>query len=91
MGPDTDVTGGASDQPLPADDPSVNYQGPEAGPFECSNCTYFIGDGQPCQKVSDPVQGDGHCKLFESAGNESQDQEHTEGLQGMAVDTTDGF
>lgn len=64
-----------------ADDPSADYQGPDQGPFECSNCQFFVADGQPCQKVSDPVQSQGCCNLFLSAGNgngDSSDQDNSQ-------------
>ena len=46
----------------------ANYMPPASGPFQCSNCTYFAAEGQPCQKVADPVQGQGMCSLYEPAG-----------------------
>lgn len=59
---------------LPATDKSVDYMTPDQGPFSCSNCEYFLGDGQPCQKVSDPVESGGCCDLFERAqeGDDNQ-------------------
>lgn len=85
---DTDLQNGddtGSDQPLPADDPSIVYMGPDQGPFECQNCIYFVGDGQPCQKVSDPVQAEGCCNQYQCAGNETQQQEHSEGMEGAGA------
>lgn len=55
---------------LPGDDPEVMYMGPENGPFMCSNCVYFMGDNQPCQKVSDPVNAEGCCNQFQPAGGD---------------------
>lgn len=64
-----DMQGG---EPMPADDPSVSYMGPDQGPFQCANCMYFIGDGQPCQKVSDPVESEGCCNQFQSAQGDDE-------------------
>ena len=60
---------------LPADDPKVNYMGPEDGPFRCGLCEYFIGDNKPCEKVSDPIKTKGCCNLFEP---HDEDDEHGE-------------
>lgn len=57
----------------------AGYMPPDSGPFECNNCQFFVADGQPCQKVAEPVQGEGLCTLFAPAGNETQAEEHTEG------------
>lgn len=50
---------------LPADSPQIDYMGPECGPFRCSNCEYFVADGQPCKKVADPIAAGGCCNKFE--------------------------
>ena len=71
----------SADGKVPADDKSADYMGPDQGPFECQNCAYFIADGQPCQKVSDPIEAEGCCDLYSPGGKETQEEEHTEGLQ----------
>ncbi len=76
-----------SEQPAPEGAGLVSaeeaqYQPPESGPFECSNCMYFVGDNQPCQKVADPVMSEGCCNLFQSAGAETQADEHSEAVSG---------
>lgn len=48
-------------------DPSVDYQGPENGPFMCGHCEYFVAPGS-CQKVSGPIDPKGCCNLYESVG-----------------------
>lgn len=65
----------------------AGYLPPDQGPFECSNCSYFVAEGQPCQKVAEPVQAEGHCNLFVSAGAETQEQEHTEAAGADSSDT----
>lgn len=70
----------------------VGYMGPDEGPFECHNCTFFQGDEGPGQCTNPKVQQDpdvngqvdseGCCNEFNSAHNETQEQEHTEGAPG---------
>lgn len=63
------------------------YAGPDAGPFECGNCIHFEEPNR-CnhpQVMSDPevngqVEEEGCCNFFSTAGKETQEQEHTEGL-----------
>lgn len=46
----------------------------------CGTCSHFMGDGQPCAVVSDPVSAGGWCKLFEAgqpggmSSNDADDQ-----------------
>ena len=59
------------------------YAGPEFGPFECENCAHFEPPSE-CnhpQVVSDPevngqVDPEGCCNFFQSAHNETQEEEH---------------
>lgn len=61
------------------------YAGPEFGPFECENCTHFSAPTR-CnhpQVINDPevqgqVEAEGCCNLFQSAHNETQEEEHHE-------------
>lgn len=55
---------------LPADNPKVNYMDPDQAPFKCGNCKYFIESKKPCAKVSDPVESNGCCNLFEKSTKE---------------------
>lgn len=65
------------------------YATPDLGPFECENCQKFSPPNQ-CQDPrvqADPeVQGDvepeGCCNFFQSAHNESQQDEHAESAPG---------
>lgn len=52
-------------------DPSVDYQGPENGPFMCGHCEYFV---QPnaCQKVSGVIDPKGCCNLYETIGGNAR-------------------
>lgn len=56
----------------PVSHAEAGYLPPEQAPFECQNCEYFVADGQPCQKVAEPVMSGGICKLFEK-GQEAPD------------------
>lgn len=47
-------------------DPSVNYFGPDQGPFRCGNCEYFLAP-HSCKKVMGHISPDGCCNLFEKA------------------------
>lgn len=65
------------------------YVTPDLGPFECENCGKFQPPGQCTDQrvVSDPeVQGQvdpqGCCNFFQSAHNENQADEHSEGGEG---------
>lgn len=40
---------------------------------QCQTCDYFQGDGQPCVKVSDPVQAGGWCTLYQEGESEPTD------------------
>jgi hypothetical protein len=63
------------------------YARPEFGPFECENCQHFQAPNQ-CnhpEVESDPevngqVDPEGCCNLFQSAHNETEEEEHSEGL-----------
>jgi hypothetical protein len=46
-------------------DPSVDYQGPENGPFMCGHCEYFV-QPQSCSKVSGVIDPKGCCNLYSS-------------------------
>ena len=61
------------------------YVTPDLGPFECENCVHFQPPSECNQPevVSDPEVGgqvdpQGCCNFFESAHNETQEQEHGE-------------
>lgn len=65
------------------------YVTPDLGPFECENCTKFQPPSTCTEPnvVNDPevngqVDPEGCCNYFTSAHNESQEQEHNEGLGG---------
>lgn len=57
----------------------AGYLTPDQGPFECQNCLYFVSDGQPCQKVAEPVQSQGVCTLYQTKGGKAQDKPAGEG------------
>jgi hypothetical protein len=62
------------------------YATPDLGPFECENCMKFSPPNQ-CQdprvqqdpEVQGQVDPQGCCNFFQSAHNETQAEEHTEG------------
>jgi hypothetical protein len=61
------------------------YATPDLGPFECENCAKFSPPNQcndPRVQADPEVQGDvepqGCCNFFQSAHNESQQDEHEE-------------
>lgn len=61
---------------------------------QCGNCDAFIADGQPCQKISDPVSGGGFCRVHSSlvnAGNTDPNagQSQVEPSSGGAENTPD--
>lgn len=68
------------------------YVPPQLGPFECENCQHFEAPNR-CNHptiVSDPevqgnVEAEGCCNFFKSAGNQSQEEERSEGasLEGV--------
>ncbi len=31
----------------------------------CASCSHFVGDGQPCQVIVEPVSAGGWCSLYE--------------------------
>lgn len=47
------------------DQQKANYLGPDQGPFECSNCSFWQ-DGGACQVVSGKIDPKGVCQLFTS-------------------------
>lgn len=67
------------------------YVTPDLGPFECENCEHFTSPDQ-CDHpfvIADPevrgsVEAEGCCNYFKSAGRETQEQEHEEGMNGSA-------
>ena len=76
--------------PAPADHDGTQASGyvtPDLGPFECENCQKFTPPGT-CQdphvqndpEVQGQVDPQGCCNFFKSAHNETQAEEHTEGL-----------
>lgn len=76
------------------------YAGPEFGPFSCSNCTHFDGQGS-CdhpEVINDPevngqVEADGCCNFFRSKtahGGEGQSDQATQGGQGDESDKDEG-
>jgi hypothetical protein len=72
----------------PSGSAQSGYATPDLGPFECDNCVHFEAPNRcnQSQVVSDPeVQGnvdaEGCCNLFTSAHKESQQEEHSEGLE----------
>lgn len=53
-------------------DPGIAmYKSPEEGPFQCSNCEYYVGGGT-CMILAAPVDEGGLCNLFTKA---MQDEE----------------
>lgn len=59
------------------------YATPDLGPFECENCTKFqppnlCGDPRVQQdpEVQGQVDPQGCCNFFQSAHNETQEEEH---------------
>lgn len=91
--PSAAAQAGAPGQPQQDGSQASGYATPDLGPFECENCTKF----QPPNQCGDPrvqqdpeVQGQvdpqGCCNFFQSAHNETQDEEHTEGLGGGESD-----
>jgi hypothetical protein len=63
------------------------YATPDLGPFECENCQHFTPPGScghPEVQFDPEVQGtvdpQGCCNYFKSAHNETQSEEHSEGL-----------
>ena len=61
------------------------YVTPDLGPFECDNCTHFDGQNscnhpqvQNDPEVSGQVDPEGCCNYFQSAGRETQAEEHGE-------------
>jgi hypothetical protein len=83
----------APQEPQASGTKMTGYCGPEDGPFECENCTYYQDPGQCSnpQVQRDPqvrgkVDPEGCCNLFSSAGNgenESKEIGEPEGDYGM--------
>jgi hypothetical protein len=88
--PQADGAGDGADQ---ADDAGIGsaqsgYAGPENGPFECSNCIHFDGQGtcdnpqvQSDPEVQGKVEAEGCCNLFNPA-QAGGDEEQGEGEEG---------
>lgn len=89
MNPQLAARAGAQAGPPAVPDPQPQQQGAgkvsaqnaeyidQAG--TCATCSHFLGDGQPCAVVADPVAAGGWCKLFESGqpgmtDNDADDQ-----------------
>jgi hypothetical protein len=86
-GPVSQADGMGGDEEAGDGTAQAGYVTPDLGPFECENCIHFE-EPNSCnhpQVMSDPeVQGqvdpEGCCNFFKSAHNESQSDEHSEGL-----------
>lgn len=74
------------------------YAGPEFGPFSCSNCTHFDGQGS-CdhpEVINDPevngqVEADGCCNFFRSkTAHGGQGDQTAQGGQGDESDEDEG-
>lgn len=71
--PMEEPTGGVLDQI------TVNYLGPEMGPFSCGSCKFFTGNG--CQIVQGQIEADGICNVFtpmDTSGGEEPVEEPVE-------------
>ncbi len=58
---------------LSKEEPTVNYMGPEKGPFMCSHCEYFQGPSG-CLKVKGYIDPQGCCNLYESVEEDEPDE-----------------